>query len=64
MILKIKQKLMHYSWDLAYGIYDEKITRDGLNGIKLNIVNNPYPNKWFADPFILEEDTNSIQLLV
>lgn len=64
MILKIKQKIMHYSWDLAYGAYDEKITRDSLVGIKLNIVKNPFTNKWFADPFILGEDTHSIQFLV
>ena len=60
----LKQILMHYTWDLAYGVYSEEILHEGLKNTKLNNVKNPYPNKWFADPFILEEDTNSIQFLV
>lgn len=60
----LKQKLMHYTWDLAYGEFSDAILRNGLNGVVLNYVKNPYPNKWFADPFILEEDTKSIQFLV
>lgn len=55
---------MHYSWDIAYGAYDEKIIKEGLKDIKLNVVKNPYSNKWFADPFILEENADSIQFLV
>ena len=62
--MTIKQKLMHYTWDLAYGEFSDAILRNGLNGVVLNYVKNPYPNKWFADPFILEEDTKSIQFLV
>lgn len=27
-------------------------------------MSNPYKNKWFADPFILEEDDENIQFLV
>ena len=60
----IKQKLAHYTWDIAYGIYSERIVTEGLKGIKLHIVSNPYKNKWFADPFILEEDDENIQFLV
>lgn len=60
----LKQKIMHYTWDLAYGVYSEEILHEGLKNIKLNYVKNPYSNKWFADPFILEEDTTSIQFLV
>lgn len=60
----LKQKLMHYSWDLAYGEFKDSILENGLNGVKLNYVKNPFPNKWFADPFILEEDSTSIQFLV
>lgn len=56
--------MMHYSWDLAYGAYDENITQTGINGIKLSFVKNPYTDKWFADPFILEEDAKCIQFLV
>lgn len=60
----IKQKLAHYTWDIAYGIYSKRIVTEGLKGIKLHIVSNPYKNKWFADPFILEEDDENIQFLV
>lgn len=62
--MSIKQKLMHYTWDLAYGEFSSSILRNGLEGIKLNYIKNPFPNKWFADPFILEEDSTSIQFLV
>ena len=55
---------MHYTWDLAYGEFSSSILKNGLGGIKLNYIKNPFPNKWFADPFILEEDTKSIQFLV
>lgn len=60
----IKRKLAHYSWCLAYGTYIESIISKSLVGVDLNIVKNPYQNKWFADPFILEEDSDSIQFLV
>lgn len=64
MFYKIKQKLMHYTWDIAYGAYTDEILTNGLKNIHFNIIKNPYPNKWFADPFILEEDENRIQFLV
>lgn len=60
----LKQLLSHYSWDIAYGTYNESILSSGLKGIKINLVKNPYKNKWFADPFILEEGQDSIQFLV
>ena len=60
----LKDKFAHYAWDLAYGTYSEKIILEGLKGVKINVVKNPYKNKWFADPFILEEDENYIQFLV
>lgn len=60
----IKKKLAHYSWYLAYGTYNESIISKSLVGVKLNIVKNPYKNKWFADPFILSEDDVYIQFLV
>ena len=63
-MISIKQKLAHYAWDIAYGVYSDKIVTEGLKGVKLHIVRNPYKNKWFADPFILEEDDESIQFLV
>lgn len=60
----LKQKLAHYSWDIAYGSYNDSIITSGLNGIQLHVIKNPFKNKWFADPFILEEDEESIQFLV
>lgn len=63
-MISIKQKLAHYAWDIAYGVYSDKIVTEGLKGVKLHIVRNPYKNKWFADPFILEEDDENIQFLV
>lgn len=63
-MIRIKEKLAHYAWDIAYGNYAEGIILNGLKGVKLHIVKNPYPKKWFADPFILEEDDENIQFLV
>ena len=63
ILFKLKQKFAHYSWDIAYGVYSDKIITNGLQGIQLQIVNNPYKNKWFADPFILEENDEFIQFL-
>lgn len=61
---RLKEKLAHYAWDIAYGIYSDDIIDNGLKGVKINVVKNPYKNKWFADPFILEENDNYIQFLV
>ena len=33
----LKQILMHYTWDLAYGVYSEEILHEGLKNTKLNI---------------------------
>lgn len=40
------------------------IFTQGIDVSKLHIVKNPYKEKWFADPFILEEDEQSIHFLV
>lgn len=61
---KIKVKLLHYTWTIAYGHYDESIITHGIDVNKLHVVKNPYKEKWFADPFILEEDECSIHFLV
>lgn len=61
---RIKVKLLHYTWDIAYGHYNESIITKGIDVSKIHIVGNPYKEKWFADPFILEEDENNIQFLV
>ena len=60
----LKEKLAHYAWDIAYGTYTDSIISEGLKKVKINIVKNTYRNKWFADPFILDEDENVIQFLV
>lgn len=60
----IKQKLAHYGWDIAYGEYDDNILTEGLSDTKLHVVKNPYKNKWFADPFILDDNCQTMQLLV
>lgn len=60
----LKVKFAHYTWDIAYGTYLDSIITDGLKGVRVNVVKNPYKNKWFADPFILEEDENAIHFLV
>lgn len=64
MKMSIKEKFAHFSWDFAYGTYTLGILKNGLKGTKLHIVKNPFSNKWFADPFILEENTESIQFFV
>lgn len=61
---KIKVKLLHYTWCIAYGHYDESIITQGIDVSKLHIVKNPYKDKWFADPFILEENEKDIHFLV
>ena len=60
----LKEKLAHYTWDLAYGEYSDNIFLNGLEGIKLHIIKNPYKKKWFADPFILKESLTELHLLV
>ena len=62
--MNIKECLLHYSWDVAYGDYDESIIRSGLNGLTFHVVINPYKKKWFADPFILDVNNKELHLLV
>ena len=65
MLLKIKDYLMHYAWDLAYGRCDSLIFQDGRAILTdLHYIKNPYRTKWFADPFIIEEDEDNLHLLV
>jgi hypothetical protein len=64
MIKQIKEKLLHYSWDLAYGHYSESMLKNGLAASDYHIVGNPYKNKWFADPFIYKESPDQLELFV
>ena len=59
----IRRILSQYTWDLAFGVYDESIITNGIDKKALKFVKNPYKKKWFADPFILAEDEKSIQIL-
>lgn len=65
IISNIKESLSHYTWDLAYGIYDPSspIQHNAKWG-NLHFIKNPYREKWFADPFILSYDDRYIHLLV
>lgn len=63
-IKEFKEWLLHYSWDLAFGDYNEKIITNGLSKTDIKIIKNPYKNKWFADPFILDENDSTLFLLV
>ena len=63
-IKDFKEWLLHYSWDLAFGNYNEKIMSNGLSKSDIKIIKNPYKNKWFADPFILDENDSTLVLLV
>lgn len=60
----IRNKLAEYVWDLAIGHYDENIVSNGVDWTELKYIRNPYKKKWFADPFILDENSENIQLLV
>ncbi len=64
MISTIKQRLLHYSWDLAYGEFKEDVIFNGVDEHNLNIVVNPYKNKWFADPFIYKDSSKQLELFV
>ena len=64
IINKIKSKLGHYTWELAYFEYSQDLMKSGLDWSVVHFVKNPYKKKWFADPFILSESTTHLTLLV
>ena len=65
MFRQIKKRLMHYSWDLAYGNYRDKILAEGLDASEYHFITNPYKGKkWFADPFIYKDTTDQLELFV
>lgn len=63
-INRIKSRIFHYTWDLAYGKYNESIIEKGLRKNDVRVVHNPYKDKWFADPFIYDEDDLYLHLFV
>ena len=64
VIDRIKSRLLHYTWDLAYGAYHDDMLKNGLDIKDVKVVHNPYKKKWFADPFIYSEDESFLQLFV
>lgn len=64
VVYSFKQRLLHYSWDLAYGEFKEDIIFKGVDKHNLNIVENPYKYKWFADPFIYKDTPGYLELFV
>lgn len=64
MLNRIASKLTHYTWDLAY--FDCKVSNllDFDFGMLCHIKNPYKKDKWFADPFILDVNVESLQLLV
>ena len=66
--MKLKDRLIHYIKDTKYNIGfidgDLKDIIEGIQPIKVNWLNHPYKDRWFADPFILDVTDNEIWVLV
>ncbi len=66
--MKLKDRLIHYIKDTKYNIGfidgDLKDIIKGIQPIKVNWLNHPYKDRWFADPFILDVTDNEIWVLV
>lgn len=64
MLSKIRDKLSHYTWEIAYGEYREEFLYTGIDWKKLYFIKNPYKTKWFADPFVFEITNEKIVFFV
>lgn len=66
--MKLKKLFINYIKDTKYniGFVDGSLKDiiEGSRSIKVNWLNHPYKNRWFADPFILEVTDNEIWALV
>ena len=62
--MSFKEKIAHYGWELAYGTVPAHIASNDKILKEMHEVKNPYKNKWFADPFILDATDKYIELLV
>lgn len=62
--MNIKNKLGHYSWELAYGELSANSFPMNFDTKNMKVIKNPYNNKWFADPFILKNSNSHLDLLV
>ncbi len=63
-INSFKCKLAHYAWELAFIDYSEDVFYKTDKLRNYHKVKNPYKDKWFADPFILDANEKEIKLLV
>jgi hypothetical protein len=65
MVHALKERMLHYSWDLAFGFFDGRTLTEGLSAVDYCFVINPYKKeKWFADPFIYRDNDNTLELFV
>lgn len=66
--MRLKDRLIHYIKDTKYniGFIDGNLKDiiEGIQPIKVNWLNHPYKDRWFADPFILDVTDNEIWVLV
>ena len=66
--MRLKDQLIHYIKDTKYNIgFVDSCLKDIIEGslpIKVNWLNHPYKDRWFADPFILDVTDNEIWVLV
>lgn len=54
MIQKIKEYLLHFTWDIAIAESNYVDYTHDRNSNDFQIIKNPFRNKWFADPFIYD----------
>lgn len=61
--MNLKKYIYNNHWTIGFinASLDEIINSDNWS---INWVKNPYQNRWFADPFILDVDDNNIYVLV
>ena len=66
--MRLKDQLIHYIKDTKYNIgFVDGSLKDIIEGslpIKVNWLNHPYKDRWFADPFILDVTDKEILVLV
>lgn len=62
--MSLKDKLAHYGWELAFGSLPKNFEVGKSMLENMQPIRNPYKNKWFADPFILNVTEHSLEVLV
>lgn len=67
MIRKIKKKLCEFlfedRWEIGFVDNSLEDVMSSSTPLRINWINNPYTDRWFADPFILEVSADSITIL-